>query len=254
MVAHTESLGSPPRPPCCGAQFCFVALPVYRTYLAEAPFSWLREMGFVVNKTGDTFHASLPSSLAGSANALLKEAAHPLAQLEGLRLDLSGTQVADAAPLAKLTNLRLLNLSHTRVADAFARQAHQPAIARPLGDERRRRRLACQAHQPAIARPLGDEGRRRRPARQAHQPAIAQPLEHAGRRRRLARQAHQPGRALPRGHAGRRRRPARQPHEPASARPHGARRSPTPRRSPTSPTCDGSTSWTRGCRRRAEPS
>ena len=34
------------------------------------------------------------------------------------RLDLSGTQVADAAPLAHLTNLQRLSLSGTQVADA----------------------------------------------------------------------------------------------------------------------------------------
>ena len=157
-------------------------------------------------------------------------------------LDLAGTQVADAAPLANLTNLQSLDLSGTQVADAAplanltnlqcarprrhpgrrrraARQAHQPARARPLRHPGRRRRAARQPHQPAIARPRRHPGRRRRAARQAHQPAMARPLRHPGRRRRAARQPHQPAIARPLRHPGRRRRAARQPHQPAMARP-----------------------------------
>ena len=43
-------------------------------------------------------------------------------------LNLKGTQVADPAPLAGLTNLQWLDLADTQVADARpARQPHQPA-------------------------------------------------------------------------------------------------------------------------------
>ena len=51
-------------------------------------------------------------------------------------LDRSDTQVDDAAPLAKLTNLQ---------------------IAQPSGHADRRRRPARRAHQPAIARPGGTQ-------------------------------------------------------------------------------------------------
>ncbi len=83
------------------------------------------------------------------SDAAVADAA-PLASLTNLQsLNLSGTQVADAAPLANLTNLQSLDLSGTQVAD--------PA---PLANLTR----------PARAQPLGHAGRRRRPARQAHQP------------------------------------------------------------------------------------
>ena len=123
----------------------------------------------------------------------------PLAGLTGLqRLGLSGTQVADLAPLAGLTGLQRLDLAGTQVADL--RPARRP-------------------HRPATARPLRHPGRRPRPARRPHRAATGS-TSPAPRSPTLAPLAGLTGlQGSPSPHPGRRPRPARRPHRPAMARP-----------------------------------
>ena len=100
----------------CG--MLFVALPAYRTYVAEARFSALGALGIPVTRTGDAYHVGFPPSLSEKADLVLRDAAPHLRQLTVLELDIANTELTDCAPLANLTNLRTLNLSATRVADA----------------------------------------------------------------------------------------------------------------------------------------
>jgi hypothetical protein len=127
----------------------FAALPAYRAYVTEAPLAKLRAMGIPVIQSGDALRVSFRDAPPDKLGLMLRNAIPYLQEIPHAWLDLSGTKVADATPLAK-------------------RQAHQPAAARPLGHEGRRRHTARQTDRAGKAQSFGYADRRCLPTRRSH--------------------------------------------------------------------------------------